>query len=503
MANGYQVGKLADGTPLNIGVYRGFINAGLSPNQAMAMTAEVGRENGFNAGILFGSHIDPAGAKGGGTIKNSGMLSWNGSRGTNLVNYLRSQGVMGRAMARTQANLDAQARFAVQEMKSRAYRGKLQHFWSNPNANPESFARELGKNYIVWAYGQNTIAGKSGGRVAFDWRSHDNRRRDHLQTLNGMLGGKAVNPYANARQSVVNQASQYANFYRANRDSLGFSQHSLAQLDGVHGDLGDVVALAKKIIKQKDPNLTFQITEGMRSQATQNKYLSKGKTKVKVSKHQHGGAVDVVAVRNGKSHYNFDDYYVIADAMAQASSQLGVNVRWGGSWSTLSPSVSARDALASYKKRSAKPFLDGVHFELADLDQSTGRYVSRRLPVAMGGQINHDEKPVFHPPTLQQNFDMFVKKNQQPTFQPPKLQGNFDEFVKKSAQNSSFSPPVLQQNFNDFTKQFEQNQSFQPPVLQQGFDEFVKDNNPPQTPVFEPPKLQNNFQAFIKQFDNV
>ncbi|MDO5051203.1 MAG: hypothetical protein Q4D68_05635 [Moraxella equi] len=122
----YKGDKLADGTPLNQAVYRAFRNGGLSHNQALAITAEVGRENGFQAKYIFGGHIDPAGAKGGGTIQNTGFLSWNGNRGANLRNYLSQAGVWGRGgMARTQEALDAQARFAIQEMKG-AYKGKLQ-----------------------------------------------------------------------------------------------------------------------------------------------------------------------------------------------------------------------------------------------------------------------------------------------------------------------------------------------------------------------------------------
>lgn len=191
----YKGDKLADGTPLNQAVYRAFRNGGLSHNQALALTAEVGRENGFQAKYIFGGHIDPAGAKGGGAIQNTGFLSWNGNRGANLRNYLSQAGVWGRGgMARTQEALDAQARFAINEMKSDTYRGKLKHFWANPNADPDSFARELGKGYIVWAYGQNSIRGKNGGRVAFDWKAHDNRRRGYLTDLANAVGGGGYQP---------------------------------------------------------------------------------------------------------------------------------------------------------------------------------------------------------------------------------------------------------------------------------------------------------------------
>lgn len=187
----YKGGKLPDGTPLNVAVYKAYRNAGLSHTQALAITAEVGRENGFNAGTLFGTHTDPAANGSGKAIRNMGMLSWNQGRDVQLERYLNQQGVMsGGRMLQTQANLNAQARFSVGEMRSPRYAGKLKRFWGNPNASPEAYAKELGKNYIVWAYGQDTIKAKGGGRQPFNWKAHDGYRRDYLNTLNGMLGGK-------------------------------------------------------------------------------------------------------------------------------------------------------------------------------------------------------------------------------------------------------------------------------------------------------------------------
>lgn len=184
------VAKLNDGTPINVGVYKAYRNAGLSHNQAMAITAEVGRENSFNPSILFGTHTDPAASKNGGAIRNVGMLSWNQGRDTQVLNYMRNAGVLGQ---QSQANLNAQAAFSVREMLT-GYKGKLRNFLNNPNGNPEQFAQELGRNYIVWAYGQNTIRGKGGGRVPFNWQKHDARRRNYLSSLAGMLGDKSYTP---------------------------------------------------------------------------------------------------------------------------------------------------------------------------------------------------------------------------------------------------------------------------------------------------------------------
>ena len=186
----YRGGKLSDGTPLNVAVYKAYRNAGLSHSQALAVTAEVGRENSFNAGTLFGNHTDPAASKNGKKIRNLGMLSWNQGRDKMLEGYLVKNGVMKNGvMAKNQSNLNAQAAFSVREMKSPLYASKLKNFWGNPNASPDTYARELGKHYIAWAYGQDTIKAQGGGRKAFNWKANDNRRRGYLNTLSGMLGG--------------------------------------------------------------------------------------------------------------------------------------------------------------------------------------------------------------------------------------------------------------------------------------------------------------------------
>lgn len=219
----YKGSSLSDGTPLNVAVYKAYRNAGLSHSQALAVTAEVGRENSFNAGVLFGNHTDPAASKNGKKIRNLGMLSWNQGRDKMLEGYLVKNGVMKNGvMAKNQANLNAQAAFSVREMKSPRYASKLKNFWGNPNASPDTYARELGKHYIAWAYGQDTIKAQGGGRKAFNWKDNDNRRRGYLNTLSGMLGDKAN--YASQPQferpqriSIAELQAQDKQFARPNR----------------------------------------------------------------------------------------------------------------------------------------------------------------------------------------------------------------------------------------------------------------------------------------------
>ena len=166
------------------GVYDAFINAGFSHNQAVALGAEVGRENDFNQRYIFGVHSDAAN-----NAINLGFFSWQGSRARNLRNELTKQGLMTPEgnVVRSQESLNTMAQFARKEMYG-TYRKRIQEFLDNPNIDFEKSAEILGRRYIVWAYGQSRL--RSG--KAFDWRSHDAKRRGYAQQLDRLGGGSGV-----------------------------------------------------------------------------------------------------------------------------------------------------------------------------------------------------------------------------------------------------------------------------------------------------------------------
>lgn len=161
-------------------IFNAFRKAGLSVNQAKAITAEVGRENDYRDDVVYGYHKDAANG-----LSNVGMISWQGKgRAGKLEELLKSKGLLvDGKMKRGQETLDTQAQFAVSEMKG-AYAKKLPHFWSNPDADPESFSKELGQNYVVWAYGQDTL---SSGKK-FDWKGADAKRRNYLNGMGNIEG---------------------------------------------------------------------------------------------------------------------------------------------------------------------------------------------------------------------------------------------------------------------------------------------------------------------------
>ncbi len=178
-------------------VYTAFRNAGLSDAQARVMTAEVGRENSWNANTIFGYHNDPH--KG----VNLGMISWQGQRGRNLERELTRQGLMRNGqMVRSQAALDAQARFLVDEMRhnkhggSQAGNAAVQRFLANPDIDAQTGMDDIGRHFIRWRIDDAR------------YRNAGLRNRGaYLARLNRMLPGQPI-----AGQLVANGAERASSF---------------------------------------------------------------------------------------------------------------------------------------------------------------------------------------------------------------------------------------------------------------------------------------------------
>jgi len=167
-------------------VYEGFKKAGLDDKQAKVMTAQVGRENDFQAKTIFGYHNDPARGV------NVGMMSWQGDRGAALEEELKAKGLMkGGKIEQSQATIDAQTAFAVAEMKGK-YRGKLGTFFDKKDASWQEMSKETGKNYVGWAYDQDTIRKSDGSRVPFDWQAHHAREAGYYNKLGEVVGSQAT-----------------------------------------------------------------------------------------------------------------------------------------------------------------------------------------------------------------------------------------------------------------------------------------------------------------------
>ena len=149
--------------------------------------------------------------------------------------------------------------------------------------------------------------------------------------------------------------------------SFKLSNRSLKRLEGVKPELVNVVKRAIEIT-----TVDFGVTEGLRSLATQKKYVAQGKSQTMNSKHLTGDAVDLVAYIGRGISWELNVYDNIADAVKQAAQEQGVSIKWGAAWSV--PDISKwngtmEDAMLSYidlrRSQGRRPFIDAPHFELS------------------------------------------------------------------------------------------------------------------------------------------
>lgn len=146
-------------------VFQAFKNAGFSDNQALALTAEVGRENDYKERHLFGVHGDPANGK-----VNQGFFSWQGSRREKLFQQMARAGLVDakQNFIPGQESLNQMALFAKQEMET-SYKKTREQFLQKPDIDLDVAASILGHDYIRWAMDSPTY-GPNGNR----------RRKSHL-----------------------------------------------------------------------------------------------------------------------------------------------------------------------------------------------------------------------------------------------------------------------------------------------------------------------------------
>jgi peptidoglycan L-alanyl-D-glutamate endopeptidase CwlK len=145
------------------------------------------------------------------------------------------------------------------------------------------------------------------------------------------------------------------------------SAASAKKLEDIDPQLAGVVKRAIEISK-----VDFGVTEGLRTLATQKKYVAAGKSQTMASKHLTGDAVDLVAYVGSKISWELNLYDDIADAMKQAAKEKGVKLRWGAAWQIddiTKFSGTMEQAMTQYidlrRSEGKRPFIDGPHFELS------------------------------------------------------------------------------------------------------------------------------------------
>jgi peptidoglycan L-alanyl-D-glutamate endopeptidase CwlK len=145
------------------------------------------------------------------------------------------------------------------------------------------------------------------------------------------------------------------------------SKRSHDRLFGVDPRLVAVVNTAIGITK-----VDFGVTEGLRTEETQRRYVDAGKSQTMNSKHLTGEAVDLVAYVNGVVSWELNLYDDIADAMKIAAIEHDLPLRWGAAWNV--PDIrkwngTMATAMNFYiderRRQNRRPFIDAPHFEIA------------------------------------------------------------------------------------------------------------------------------------------
>ncbi len=117
---------------------------------------------------------------------------------------------------------------------------------------------------------------------------------------------------------------------------LKLTQRDRARLKGVHPDIVKVLEKYLEI-----GTIPITVIEGLRTLATQKKYLARGATTTLRSRHLTGHAIDIGPRDTPLSCW--PPYYTIAKDFKLAAKLVGVTIEWGGDW---------------------KSFKDGPHWQL-------------------------------------------------------------------------------------------------------------------------------------------
>lgn len=118
-----------------------------------------------------------------------------------------------------------------------------------------------------------------------------------------------------------------------------YSARSIRNLKGIHPDLRRVIDRALQ-----DSPLDFIVIEGLRTKERQKELVASGASRTMNSRHITGHAVDLLPIGPSGPDFAWPLYHKLGPALKEAAQAEGVDLEWGGDWST---------------------FKDGPHFQLS------------------------------------------------------------------------------------------------------------------------------------------
>ncbi|WP_292950192.1 MULTISPECIES: hypothetical protein [unclassified Neptuniibacter] len=156
---------------------------------------------------------------------------------------------------------------------------------------------------------------------------------------------------------------------------FALGRRSKQRLKKAHPDLAAVVALALQ-----RSCVDFTVLETLRTEKRQRHLIRQGQSWTKNSRHLGkvpknspelgpiAHAVDLGAWVDGTVNWDWEHYFIIANAIKIASEELKVRIKWGGSWAYLdrydTPEQGFKAYIARKKAEGEEPKCDGFHFEL-------------------------------------------------------------------------------------------------------------------------------------------
>ncbi len=111
-------------------------------------------------------------------------------------------------------------------------------------------------------------------------------------------------------------------------NNFKFGKGSLSHLENIQPELRACVELALTLSE-----IDFSVVEGLRSPARQVELFEEGLTQTLDSYHLVGRAVDLYPW-TGMTNHSPEAYKKLARAMFKASQRLGLEIEWGGLWTT-------------------------------------------------------------------------------------------------------------------------------------------------------------------------
>jgi hypothetical protein len=112
-----------------------------------------------------------------------------------------------------------------------------------------------------------------------------------------------------------------------------FSLKSRQRMKGINPDL---IEIAERALELSNVDFGIPTYGGLRTASEQAQLYADGKSKAdgydKKSYHQTGNALDVYAYVDWKASWSPEHLALVAAAMLQAASELGIHLEWGGHW---------------------------------------------------------------------------------------------------------------------------------------------------------------------------